>query len=202
MAAGARMAASRGDGEPMNKPPALQPRMGARRAGPDRLHPVIGDRGPAPVSLLIRRRGADVSIRLRNARAGASPVDSSTLAPVGWSRVTVSPGPCRVAAVKRERGTRPVHRYDGPQSRGCPRNCKRRASPRKPLPATAGRRRRRATGLSRAASQETCRHVSPITRAGRAGERTTVVATILVCRELGVAPVMSAKGPAKQASSN
>jgi hypothetical protein len=54
-------------------------------------------------------------------------------------------------------------------------------------------------GRARAASQETCRRVSPISRAGRAGERTTVVATTLVCRELEVAPVMSAKGQAKPA---
>jgi hypothetical protein len=81
---------------------------------------------------------------------------------------------CRAATVKRERGARPVE----PQIRGCPRNCKRRASPLEPLPDQPAGRRRRRVG---AASQETCRHESPISRAGRAGERTTVVATAL-CR--------------------
>ena len=90
--------------------------------------------------------------------------------------------------MKRERGARPNPTLQSigrkPLTRGCPRNCQRRVTASMPLlvlflrpHASRDARRGKAGRNVRAASQETCQRVSPISRTGRAEERMIVAAT-------------------------
>jgi hypothetical protein len=78
-------------------------------------------------------------------------------------------------------------------SRGCPRNCERQACFANATDAPTLGPLGRSKTSARAASQETCRHMSPIFRTGRAAERTTVVATD-VCNRQGATSDMPSSG--------
>ena len=144
--------------------------------------------GLRPVAAIIRMRVAEVY--RKHARVGVNIAFALTQSTRLCADAARDGFPCTHQLAGDEKGTRFGMRAG---SRGCPRNCERQACSANATDAPALGPLGRSETSARAASQETCRHMSPIFRTGRAAERTTVVATD-VCNRQGATSDMPSNG--------